>query len=195
MPRPLKPRLLKPRPLDPEALPLPATISRRALLADGSDREFRALIHDLMAYSRRIGDCRDAFAAILDVSGMQYEVLMLVSRFGAQGLAVGEVATRLHRSAAFITIESGKLADRGVLEKFGDPRDGRSVRLRATRKGGDLVRRIAPVQRQVNDALFECVDARRFRQLRRLAAELVVCGDRGAALAEFLSRTSAREAA
>ena len=148
-----------------------------------------------MAYSRRIGDCRDAFAAILGVSGMQYEILMLISRLGPAGLAVGEAASRLHRSAAFITIESGKLVDRGVLEKFDDPDDGRSVRLRATRKGGDMVRRIAPVQRQVNDALFECVDARRFRQLRQLAAELVVCGDRGAALAEFLSRTNTREAA
>ncbi len=184
-----------PRIPKPPASTLPPTISRPALLARGSDHEFRALIHDLMAYSRRIGDCRDAFAAILDISGMQYEILMLLSRIGAEGLAVGEVATRLHRSAAFITIESGKLVERGAIERIGDPHDGRSVRLRATRKGGYMVRRIAPVQRQVNDALFACVDARRFRQLRRLAAELVVCGDQGAALAEFLSHTKAREAA
>lgn len=189
------PRPPRPRPLKPAAPPLPATISRPALLSGGSDREFRALIHDLMAYSRRISACRDAFAAILGTSGMQYEILMLISRLGPAGIAVGEAATRLHRSSAFITIESGKLVDRGVLEKFGDPDDGRSVRLRVTRKGADMVRRIAPVQQQVNDALFECVDARRFRQLRALAAELVVCGDRGAALAEFLSRTNAREAA
>lgn len=189
------PRVLKPRRIKPSAPPLPPTISRPALLVGGSDGEFRALIHDLLAYIRRLGDCRDAFASVLGVSGMQYEILMLISRLGPAGLAVGEAANRLHRSAAFVTIESGKLVDRGVLEKFGDPDDGRSVRLRVTRKGTEMVRQIAPVQRQVNDTLFDCLDARRFRKLRRLAAELVACGDRGAALAEFLSRADTRKAA
>src|SRR5437762_8699516 len=74
----------------------PRTISRPALLVDGSDGEFRGLIHDLIAYGHRLDACRDAFAAIVGISGVQYEILMLVSR--ADGLSVGEVAERLHRS-------------------------------------------------------------------------------------------------
>src|SRR5687768_9094398 len=85
----------------------PPTVSRAALLVDGSDAEFRGLIHDLIAYGHRLDACRDAFAAIVGVSGVQYEILMLVSR--AEGLSVGEVAARLHRSGAFITIEANKL--------------------------------------------------------------------------------------
>src|SRR5919205_2753319 len=97
----------------------PATVSRPALLVGGSDAEFRRLIHDLIAYGHRLDACRDAFAAIAGISGVQYEILMLVSR--AEGLSVGEVAARLHRSGAFITIEANKLVQRGIIDKAADP--------------------------------------------------------------------------
>src|SRR6266480_5027342 len=110
----------------------PRTISRPALLVDGSDGEFRGLIHDLIAYGHRLDACRDAFATIVGISGAQYEILMLVSR--ADGLSVGEVAARLHRSGAFITIEANRLAQRGLLDKGSDPADGRRVLLKMTSK-------------------------------------------------------------
>ena len=163
--------------------PLPLTVSRRALLARGSDGRFRELIHDLIAYGHRLDACRDAFAALIGVSGVQYEILMLASRF--DGLAVSEVALRLHRSGAFITIEANKLVQRGVLAKASDPGDGRKVLLRITGKGRALVERLAPHQRRINDVLFECLDARRFAQLRALAADLVACGDRAVAMLEW----------
>ncbi|HEX2567196.1 MAG TPA: MarR family transcriptional regulator [Burkholderiales bacterium] len=162
----------------------PLTVSRPALLADGSDTEFRGLIHDLIAYGHRLDACRDAFAAIVGVSGVQYEILMLVSR--AEGLSIGEVAARLHRSGAFITIEANKLVERGVLEKASDPADGRRVLLRNTAKSVELLRRLAPYQQRINDLLFESLDARRFRQLRSLARELLASGDRAVSMLEFL---------
>src|SRR5881392_1601771 len=106
----------------------PRTISRPALLVDGSDGEFRGLIHDLIAYGHKLDACRDGFAAVAGVSGVQYEVLMLVSR--AEGLSIGEVAARLHRSGAFITLEVNKLTARGILDKVSDPFDKRKVLLR-----------------------------------------------------------------
>ena len=48
------------------------TVSRPGLLARGSDAEFRGLIHDLIAYGHKLDACRDAFAAIAGVSGVQY---------------------------------------------------------------------------------------------------------------------------
>src|SRR6185436_19501257 len=94
----------------------PPTVSRPALLVEGSDAEFRSLIHDLIAYGHKLDACRDGFAAIAGISGVQYEILMLVSR-AEDALSVGEVAARLHRSGAFITIEANKLAERGILAK------------------------------------------------------------------------------
>jgi DNA-binding MarR family transcriptional regulator len=161
----------------------PLTVSRRALLAGGSDAPFRELIHNLIAYGHRLDACRDAFAALIGVSGAQYEILMLASR--ADGLSVGEVAQRLHRSGAFITIEANRLVQRGILAKASDPADGRRVRLGVTAKGRALIARMAPHQRRINDVLFECLDGRRFAQLRALAAELVACGDRAVAMLEW----------
>ena len=162
----------------------PLTVSRPALLAQGSDAEFRGLIHDLIAYGHKLDACRDAFAAIAGISGVQYEIVMLVSR--ADGLSIGEVAARLHRSGAFITIEANKLAAAGILEKASDPRDGRKVLLRNTSKSLALLERLAPYQRRINDVLFEFVDAKRFRELRALAGELVGRGDRAVAMLESL---------
>ncbi|HEX5768127.1 MAG TPA: MarR family transcriptional regulator [Burkholderiales bacterium] len=162
----------------------PLTVSRAALLARGSDAEFRRLIHDLIAYGHKLDACRDAFAAIAGISGAQYEILMLVSR--ADGLSIGEVAARMHRSGAFITIEVNKLVGAGILEKCSDPNDGRRVLLRCSEKGVALLERMAPYQRRVNDVLFEPLDAKRFRALRALAAELVACGDRAVAMLELL---------
>jgi DNA-binding MarR family transcriptional regulator len=170
-----------PRPRKPKP---PLTVSRAALLAQGSDAEFRGLIHDLIAYGHKLDACRDAFAAIAGISGAQYEILMLMSR--ADGLSVGEVASRLHRSGAFITIEANRLAERGILEKGSDPGDGRKVLLKTTAKGQALLEHLAPYQRRINDVLFEFVDARRFRELRALAAELVARGDRAVAMLDLL---------
>src|ERR1700716_4113936 len=120
----------------------PSAVSRPALLVGGSDGDFRGLIHDLIAYGHRLDACRDAFAAIVGISGVQYEILMLASR--ADGLSIGEVAARLHRSGAFITIEANKLAERRILEKASDPADGRRVLLKNTAKSVELLKRLAP---------------------------------------------------
>jgi MarR family transcriptional regulator, organic hydroperoxide resistance regulator len=162
----------------------PLTVSRPALLSKGDDAEFRSLIHDLIAYGHKLDACRDAFAAIVGISGVQYEILMLVSR--TDGLPVGEVAARLHRSGAFITIEANKLAERGILAKAADPRDGRRVLLKNTPKSTALLERLAPYQVRVNDVLFEALDASRFRQLRKLAGDLVASGDRAVAMLDLL---------
>ena len=167
----------------------PVTVSRKALLVGGSDAEFRGLIHDLIAYGHKLDACRDAFAALVGISGVQYEIVMLVSR--AEGLSIGEVAERLHRSGAFITIEANKLAAAGILTKASDPADGRKVLLTTNSKSEALLARMAPYQRRINDVLFETLDAKRFRALRALAADLVASGDRAVALIEYLKQEAA----
>src|SRR6476646_8651607 len=170
MPRSMaRPRRRKPAPVFNASAPV--TVSRAALLVEGSDAEFRGLIHDLIAYGHRLDACRDAFASIAAVSGAQYEILMLVSR--SEGVSVGDVASRLHRSGAFITIEANKLVARGILDKASDPSDGRRVILRANARSHDIMEQLAPHQRRINDVLFARLDAKRFRQLRALARDLV----------------------
>jgi hypothetical protein len=49
-----------------------------------------------------------------------------------------------------------------------------------------LLERLAPYQRRINDVLFEFLDEKRFRELRALAAKLVACGDRAVAMTALL---------
>jgi DNA-binding MarR family transcriptional regulator len=169
------------------------TVSKPELLVGGADTEFRGLVHDLMAFAHHIEACRDGFGATAGLTGVQYEIFMVVKRFQAvspgavAGIGVSQVAARLHRSGAFITLEVNKLVAKGVLAKADDPADGRRVLLTVSKAGEVLARSLAPVQQQVNDVLFACLDRKGFERLRALAAELVGCGDRAASLIEYLS--------
>ena len=172
------------------------TVSRKEMLVSGSDAAFREMVHDLLAFGHCMDACRDAFAALMGISGVQYEILLVARKFSVGidrevcGISVGEVAARLRRTGAFITIEAGRLVERSLIEKRDDPRDARRVLLVLTRAGEMLIEGVAPFQRQVNDVLFACLDAQRFKTLRVLMSELVQCGDRAAALSAFLLRST-----
>jgi hypothetical protein len=67
------------------------------------------------------------------------------------------------------------------------------VLLKCNGKARALLERLAPYQQRINDVLFERLDARRFRQLRLLARELLASGDRAVAMLDFM-RHEARAA-
>jgi len=168
---------------------VPLTVSRPALLAEGSDAQFRGFIHDLIGYGRRLDECRDAFAAIAGVSAAQYEILMLVSHAG--GLSLSEVAARLRRSGAFITIEANKLAERGILDKASDAADRRRVLLQPNRKSLQLLEKLAAFQVRINDELFAHLGAKQFREARALLREHLASADRAVALLGVLMQEAA----
>jgi DNA-binding MarR family transcriptional regulator len=166
----------------------PITVSRQELLINGSDRDFRALVHGMLAFSARLEAVRSGFASILGLTGIQYTILISVSHLERAGeVSVTMIAAHLHISGAFVTIETGKLLKLGLLTKRPDPKDRRRVCLGVTKKGADLLHRLAPTQAQVNDLLFEFLDAAQFRQLRGLVDRMTECGDRAVALLEYLA--------
>src|SRR5215472_15408964 len=131
------------------------TVSRPELLVNKTDAEFRALVHGLISLGRRILTARDGFGTLAGLSGVQFEIMMLVSRLGGQtGVTVTEISELMLQSGAFTTIEVGKLVEKGLLEKSADQQDRRRVRLRLTEDGHQALADIAPQQRQINDILF-----------------------------------------
>jgi DNA-binding MarR family transcriptional regulator len=97
------------------------------------------------------------------------------------------IAAHLHLSGAFVTIETGKLLKLGLLTKRQDAKDRRRVCLAITKKGVELLRLLAPIQAQVNDVLFEFLDAEQFRHFRNLVDRMTDCGDRAVALLDHLA--------
>jgi len=176
-----------------EAAAMPLTVSRPELLCDGSDADFRALVHDLLAFSARLQAIRASFGALTGLSGVQYTILISIAHLARdRGVGVKAVAEHLSLSGAFVTIETGKLTERGLVCKRPDPEDGRRVRLSVTDKGRRLLADLAPVQQEVNDLLFESLGREDFRRLRRLARGLLEGSARAVALAGYLTGGGAR---
>jgi DNA-binding MarR family transcriptional regulator len=167
----------------------PATVSKPELLSEGGDHQFRAFLHAFMVFSRRLEAIRGHLAQLVGVSGPQYELLSHLREHSAQkGLTVNETALRLHCSGAFVTTQAGKLERVGLVARTRDLDDARRVRLTITPLCEQRMRNIAPIQRQLNDALFASLSARQFQILRDVFPKLADDGDRTIALAEFQSK-------
>src|SRR5262249_27167762 len=170
------------------------TVGRQQLLPNKTDAEFRALVHGLISLGRRIITIRDGFGELAGLSGVQFEIMMLVSRLGGEtGVTVTEISDLMLQSGAFTTIEIGKLVEKGLLEKSADQQDRRRVRVRLTEGGRKTLAGAAPHQRQINDILFGSLSSADFQELRRILHELVPSFEHGAHLMEFmLKREHAR---
>lgn len=168
------------------SVPSPTT-SRSALLVGGSDREFRQLVHTLLAFLARHDTVRDGHAAAIGLSGIEYTVLISAQSLAEGHVSVRELAAHLHLSGAFVTTVSNKLQQMGLLDKLTDPEDRRRLRLVVTAQGEALLARLAPIQRQVNDVQFECLDAGDFSRLLASVEKLVNSSDQAIALQKYLS--------
>jgi len=160
---------------------LPLTISLPALLNNKeSDQQFRRLIQDLLTLARRLETARDYFGRRINVTGPQYNLLMTVAQLeGATGVSIGVVAQAMHVSSSFVTAETGKLSDAGLLRKVPNPSDGRSALLKLTPLGRTKVHGLFGEIRAVNDLFFGPLNAQSFAALCE-SAEALVLGSREA---------------
>lgn len=171
----------------------PPTVSRNALLLGGSDRKFRDFLHALLTFGHQVREVLGTFAEVMGVSSPQYELLINIRYLDdGAGVNITRLAAALHCSGAFVTTEVGKLVAAGLVEKRRDSRDRRCVVLRLTTRCRARFETLAALQRPVNDALFECLEAADLARLVELSPALMECGDRGRALARFLAQQSRR---
>jgi DNA-binding MarR family transcriptional regulator len=153
---------------------LPLTVSQPGLLEHGSDRRFRALVYDLLTITTRMEQVRAHHGRRMGITGPQYSVVIAIAHLqGDDGVSVGTVAQTLHVSSAFIAVETGKLARRGLLEKHTNPRDRRGVLLSLTPAGRLKLGRVSGEIRAVNDLFFGSLDAKSFAGLCAATTRLV----------------------
>lgn len=165
------------------------TVTRDSLIVDGSDQAFREMLHNLLAFSLRLEQIRGRFAACIGLSGPQYTILITIRQLQKLGdVGVGHVAEHLALTPTFVTNETKKLVAMGVLEKQPDPDDLRRVKLKVTSEGNARLRRLAPMQRQVNDQLFAPVTRQNFQVLRSLSADLRHSAEKAVELSDHLAR-------
>lgn len=150
----------------------PLTTSRPALLLDNSDRDFREMVRDLVAFSERLQEIRVAIARAMQLTPPQYNILMSLAQID-EAVTVGDLAERLRVSVPFIVTETRRLEALGLLEKRADLEDRRRVHLVLTDRASAALREVAPLQVRVNDVLFETLRAREMQSLKRLTRGLL----------------------
>ena len=170
---------------------LPATVSLAALLnGKRSDRQFRRLVRDLLTVARRVELARDYFGRGLNVTGPQYNLLMTVAELqGVAGVSVGSVAQAMHVSSSFVTAETGKLLDVGLLGKQPNPSDRRGALLKLSPLGRAKIHRLLAEIRAVNDLFFGLLAAESFATLCA-GTEALVEGSREAM--QYIARMEER---
>jgi DNA-binding MarR family transcriptional regulator len=168
---------------------LPLSVSRDALLVEGSDREFRELVHDMLAFSASIQEVRNRLGQAIGLSGTQYTILMAIARLAGRSpdLGVNQLADQLHWSGAFVTIEVNKLVASGLVAKVANPDDRRRVVLSVTAAARERLEKLQRIQSPANDTLFEGIDADEFRALCKIMKKLAGTGDRTLSLIDYLA--------
>lgn len=167
------------------------TISRPEMLVNGSDQEFRRLVHSLFGFFSRHQTIREGHAAVIGLAGIEYTTLISIRHLAALGdVHVRAVADHLYLSGAFVTAVTNKLMAKGLIEKASHPVDRRRLSLTVTARGAELLERLAPTQTMVNDVQFDCLSAKEFHQLLDMTQRLVDSGDRAIALQRYLAEVN-----
>jgi DNA-binding MarR family transcriptional regulator len=171
----------------------PLTVTRPALLVDGSDVQFRRFVSRLVLVMRRLRQVRKHFGSQIGLTGPQYVLLINVAYLqGTQGIAVSALARDMRVTSAFITGESRRLIQRGLLAKARNPRDSRSTLLMVTRAGRARIDALVPEIRNVNNLLFGRVSKASFRHAWKFLDELADGSDEALA---YIAKGSWRRAA
>ncbi len=167
--------------------PMPLTVSRPELIVNGSDREFRELVHNLFGFFALHERIRGGHAKYIGLAGIEYTVLIAIAHLAAEGdVSIKTIADHLHFSGAFITSTTRRLLQLGLIHKTVDTTDRRRVSLTVSGKGRAALEKLAPAQRRVNDVEFGCLSREEFKALNALMKRMIECGDRAVALQSYL---------
>ena len=167
---------------------MPLTVNRPELLNDGTDRDFRKLVHNIFAFMARHEAIRDGHARQIGLAGVEYTILISIGHLSLDcDVNVKTVADHLHMSGAFITTVTSKLQGLGLVEKTQDSVDRRRISLAITEKGKALLRKLAPYQSEINDVEFGSLSRDDFQRTSRIFEELIASSDKAVALQRYKS--------
>jgi len=92
---------------------------------------------------------------------------------GPTGVSIGAVAQAMHVSSSFVTAETGKLLEVGLLTKLPNPADRRSALVKLAPRGQTKLLGLLTEIRAVNDLFFSLLTADSFDGLCAVAEALV----------------------
>jgi DNA-binding MarR family transcriptional regulator len=135
--------------------------SRNAKDIPVDDAKMRTFIADMYAAMSLLRLLRQEIASALSLSSAEYSVLLAV-RYLERGndMTLRAIADHLHVAAAYVTAEVAGLVDKGLLTKTRDPLDRRAVAVELTAASRELLSRLTPMLREINDPLLAGISLR-----------------------------------
>lgn len=165
---------------------LPLTTTRRELLNDGTDRDFRRMVHNIFAFTARHEAIRDGHARQIGLAGIEYTILISIGHLGLDGdVNIKTVADHLHMSGAFVTTVTSKLQQQKLIEKIQNTSDRRRISLVITERGKSLLHQLAPYQREINDVEFAPLSKEQFRKFAEILEVLIDASNKAMALQQY----------
>ncbi len=161
----------------------PLTATNPILVSGHSDHSFRQLLYNFFTVSARLETMKRYLGKRLGLTGPQYTIMMAVAELqGEAGVSVGRVGDYLHVTGTFVTIESGKLIKKGLMQRHSDLQDRRLSLLSLSPDGVKALRSLFPELQQINDVFFELSSRAEFKRLCKSLEKLVGNADRALAL-------------
>jgi len=116
-----------------------------------------------------------------DVAPREYAVLYALSTAPPAGLRMSELLEDVLVTQGGMSRLVARMESAGLIERTGDPDDGRASRIRLTETGARLQRRIGLRHgRHVAQAMTRALDPEQLRELRALCGQLTTAAERPA---------------
>ena len=161
----------------------PLTATSPILTSGKSDHSLRRLLYDFFTVSARMETVKRYLGERLGLTAPQYTIMMAIAELqGKSGVSVGRVGEYLHVTGTWVTMESGKLLKKGLLEKHSDLQDRRLSLLSLAPPGVKAIQSLLPELQQINDVFFELDSRPEFERLCKTLGKLVGNSQRALAL-------------
>ncbi len=145
--------------------------------AGASRTPFTALLFDLISLNNLMRRNQEHFAHYIGVSVPRFLILRVLE--DNPGATVGQLATRLEVTSQFVTLESGKLIEQGLVVKRPSETDRRSVVLDLSPAGQQLLKDLQPLREQTNAHMFRSLDNDDVAKLHAIVLRLLADGRDG----------------
>src|SRR5215470_12382795 len=141
------------------------------------DAKMRTFIADMYAAVSLLRLLRQEIASVLSLSSAEYSVLLAV-RYLERGsdMTLRAIADHLHVAAAYVTTEVARLVDKGLLTKKPDQLDRRAVAVELTAASRELLLRLGPLLRDINDPLLAGISSRELDTVHRFFQNIISHG-------------------
>jgi DNA-binding MarR family transcriptional regulator len=158
------------------------------------DEVLREFIADFSAASALMRRLRHTLSESLGLSSAEHSVMLGLWYCERRGeTTVRTLADHLHVAAAHVTATLGKLEVAGLVLKRSSVVDRRAVNIQLSKKGHELLDRLAPVLREVNVPLFAGVHYSDMVVVHRFFRRVIKQAPEAIGVAELRNAKAARD--